>query len=461
MPSSSPPSEARGVFWGAFWWALAAILHAGAIAAVIYFTPLRELFFAKDDAGDALAELQGPRVSKFVRELIDIHTRRIREKVEEQKTVLQKLADARDRRYERYVQQTRRPGYKGPAADPIELLGAPGPDANISLIGKDLFELYDAAQAIERTTYGTYRQMRAVELARIQSLPLREALDATQVAVPTHDPIDREVFNQTIVRANDGKLDDLRNELLQIHTEVSSMLSAAYRMLDVAKGLMGDEVGTTITWGSGGMFEGTGSGLWGSDVGPTLAPHEFFPGNTDGMFPADFQPPPGRKLMDAGRRADWMYIDTWYIIGPFPNPQRKYMDHKFPPESTIDLDATYVGKNNVKLQWRFRQSPTLMIAPHVATNYAVWYAWTEIYADRDQARFVAFGSDDYSKAWLNGEPVWTSGKTPHKWIPDRGFRTLHFRRGYNPLLVKWENAGGTTGMSVMIYLGEAPTLTGE
>jgi hypothetical protein len=99
------------------------------------------------------------------------------------------------------------------------------------------------------------------------------------------------------------------------------------------------------------------------------------------------------------------------------------------------------------------QSPTLMIAPHVATNYAVWYAYSEIYADRPQDRWVAFGSDDYSKAWLNGEMVWTSGKTPHKWIPDRGFRKLHFRQGYNPLLVRLENAGGTTGFSVVFYLG--------
>jgi hypothetical protein len=454
-------SEVRGVGWGVIWWCLAAALHVGAVLAIICVPTLRAWWASREDPTQRLAALEGERLRRIVDSLLAVHTRRIREKVAQQQEVVAKLQSARDQRYGRYVESTQQRGYSGPRADPIALLGPAGPPTAFSLAGKDIRGLYDAALVIEETTYGLYRQTRAVELARIQGIALLEASEATKVAVPPHVDINWNVLDEPIYSVTDGRLDGFKNELFKVHAEVGAMVAAALRMLDVALGLVGDEVGATIVFGRGGQFEGAGSGRWGSPVGPTLAPHEFFPGNTDGLFTEDFHPTAGRMLMDDGTVSEtgWMYIDTWYIIGPFPNPERQYMDHKFPPESVIDLDATYVGKDNLRLKWQFKQSPGLLVTPPLATNYAVWYAYTEIYSDADRDRFAAFGSDDYSKAWLNGEEVWTSGKTPHRWIPDRGFRTLHFKKGYNPLLVKWENAGGTTGMSVMMYLGPVPTMT--
>lgn len=445
-------SEARGIKWGTFWWVAAAGLHAAAIFCLIYLTPLRDWFFAKPKLEQAFKGLEGTKVQRVAEEMIEINTRRIAEKVEKQKAALGKLAGMCETRHARYASEARKAGRP---AEALDVLGPPGPDPNISLYDKSIVELYDAAQAIERTTFGTYRRLRAVELARIQALPIEEAFEATTVALPTHPPIDESVLHQRITNVTDGRLDALKAELFKIRAEVGSMLAAVLRMIDMAEGIMGEDIGRTVISGSGGVFEGAGGGRWGSGIGPTLAPHEFYPGNRDGDFDETFRPIAGRKLMDTGRQAEWMYIDTWYMIGPFPNPNRAYMDKKFPPESAIDLDATYVGKDGMKLQWQWRQSARMMIAPHHATNYAVWYAYTEIYADAEQDRYVAFGSDDYSKVWLNGELKWTSGKTPHKWIPDRGFRKLHFKKGYNSMLLKLENAGGTTGFSVVVYLGDA------
>jgi hypothetical protein len=131
------------------------------------------------------------------------------------------------------------------------------------------------------------------------------------------------------------------------------------------------------------------------------------------------------------------------------------MDKKFPPESVIDLDATYVGKNNAKLEWEYTQArPYWPVGPRVADSYAIWYAFTEVYSEKDQTKVCLFGSDDYSKVWVNGELVYTSGKDPHHWIPDRGFQKVFLRKGVNPILLKLENAGGTTGFSMCIFLGE-------
>ena len=167
---------------------------------------------------------------------------------------------------------------------------------------------------------------------------------------------------------------------------------------------------------------------------------------------------PGRKLMEGAReQSEWMFIDTWYIMGPFPNPDRENLDRKFPPESGIeagvDLDASYIGADGRTVKWQFRKSLDIPVVPHAPQDFAIWYGYTEIYSDRDQERWCIFGSDDYGKAWMNGELIYASGKTPHPWIPDRAYRKIQFKKGYNPVLFKLENAWGRTGFSICIFLG--------
>jgi hypothetical protein len=100
------------------------------------------------------------------------------------------------------------------------------------------------------------------------------------------------------------------------------------------------------------------------------------------------------------------------------------------------------------------------VVPHVPDNYMIYYGYTEIYSDHEQDRWCIFGSDDYGKAWLMGanrdedELIYASGKTPHPWIPDRAYKKVRFRKGYNPILFKLENAWGRTGYSMCVYMGE-------
>ncbi|MBM4038892.1 MAG: hypothetical protein FJ290_10290 [Planctomycetes bacterium] len=453
MPERAIQKKAKAAEWGLFWWSLAVGLHLAVVAALVYFTPLREWFFAEAKPEDMTKTLQGDKVRRIVASMLEVHTRRLCKKIGEQKAVLADLEGYRDQRYERYAKEAAK---AGTAPEPLASLGPAGPDANVALDGKTIPELYDIARNIEQTTCGTYRQLRAVELARLQGIPLKEASDVTQIALPEHPPLRAAVFEQDIDRPGE-RLQALKDELTKAHSEINSMLSAALRMRDMAEGLVGADVGgiRVVSSGGGALYTGGDGGQWGSSVGPPLLAHEFFPGGQESKLGPDFRPLPARKLMAReGTKTDWAYIDTWYIIGPFPNPDRAHLDKKFPPESAVDLDATYLGKDGRPLRWQFKQFNQMMIAPPVTDRYAIWYGYTEVYADRPQERWVAFGSDDYSKAWLNGELVWASGKTPHRWIPDRGFRKLKFRQGVNPLLVKLENAGGTTGYSVIIYLGE-------
>jgi len=56
-----------------------------------------------------------------------------------------------------------------------------------------------------------------------------------------------------------------------------------------------------------------------------------------------------RKLEESGEAREWVFVDTWYTIGPFPNPHRRNLNRQFPPEIVIDLDARYPGKDGREL----------------------------------------------------------------------------------------------------------------
>lgn len=443
--------QERAAGWGVFWWSLSFVLHAAAILSLVYFTPMREYIFGKD-LSDPLKDVTPEEVRRVAKSLIDIAEKHVRRDVLAMQKMLDYLRDARDKRYRFYADQVARGGRT--QVKPLETLGIEGPDVKGDPEATSLFGLYDMAQGVESNCYGVYRQMKTVELARIQQLDLLEAFENTKIAMPVHAPIDHVVFTQRIAHVRDGNLAALKKELFRIRSETADMLASVQRFKDIAEGLISDkESGYVYVIAPG--LEASGSGTrWGASVGPPLSPLEIFPAG-EGNMPAGFLPPTGRKIMAGARKSDWMAIDTWYIIGPFPNPKREYMDKKFPPESIVDLDQVYVGKNNVKLEWQWVQTDGYWpISPPLVDRFAIWYAFTEIWCEKEQTKVCLFGSDDYSKCWINGELIYTSGKDPHHWIPDRGFQKVLFRKGFNQVLMKLENAGGTTGFSMCVYLGD-------
>jgi hypothetical protein len=201
-------------------------------------------------------------------------------------------------------------------------------------------------------------------------------------------------------------------------------------------------------------------------VGAILLPQEWFssPGNVIG----NIETVKGTKLMGTHKKGKWMAVDTWWVVGPFVHPGRsrpELLDRTYPPEAGLDLDAEYIGKDGRKLKWEYRMTRFTRVEPFARNNetYAIWYFYTELYADRDQTRWVAFGSDDYSVGWLawpgeeKGRVIWRSPKQPQPWMPfgPGCFRKVEFKKGHNRLLLKLENAGGTTGFSVIVCLDPA------
>ena len=163
----------------------------------------------------------------------------------------------------------------------------------------------------------------------------------------------------------------------------------------------------------------------------------------------------------------WMHINSWYVIGPFDNPNRVNLTRKFAPESAIDLDATYVGKDGRKLRWVFTQTGNnpanrswdgarldSVLTPYGSDEYTIWYGYAEVFFDRECDLWLATGSDDRSDIWINDMHVWNSSNVLKMWTINEGFRKVHFREGRNRVLVRLENGWHGLGYSVCLYLGD-------
>lgn len=167
-----------------------------------------------------------------------------------------------------------------------------------------------------------------------------------------------------------------------------------------------------------------------------------------------------------GMPAKWMYVQDWYVIGPFPNPNRVNLRRKFPPESVVDLDATYVGKDGRTIRWEFMQPKNLQsdgsrqseqkakLVPLTSEEYGIWYAYAEVFSDCSCDRWIAVGSDDRSDIWVNDVLVWGSSNKLKSWRVDEGYRRIHLNEGRNRILARIENGWRALSWSVCISIEE-------
>ena len=170
----------------------------------------------------------------------------------------------------------------------------------------------------------------------------------------------------------------------------------------------------------------------------------------------------GRKLGAGGPYANRIFLDTWYVIGPFAAHGRGSIDDVHPPERGVDLDAVYYGKNDTPVRWNWQQEASYPFVPRPRAENAVYYAYTEVEVERDTDLWMAIGADDDSKLWFNDRLVWISGADDDKpWyrMPfysmdtelatrnlTEGQRKLHFHKGRNTILLKLYN-----GMNLMFF----------
>ena len=398
--------------------------------------------------------------------------------------------------------------------------------AEMSTADLSISEAYELARNIEQAVTETYREVVAAATALEQHLPLEEAERLTDVAKPVRADIDKELLDG---RAKDAETFDAQKEArYNAVRETENMVDASMAMMEEAfrlsgsgdssdfrdkakriaqglkwlkrgdlaghgeneraerfhalaglsmqiqqaaaedrgaraKDLRGVQMGGLAQSGAGskdenyrrtggraGVYTGQPESRKEAGTGPDLVP-----GNTLSLDPAS-----------RGMSAGWMYLNSWWIIGPFPNPDRVNITRKFPPESVIDLDAAYEGQGGL-VRWQFAQARSNFppgqfnrhrseVIPPDRREFAIWYGYTILRTDRECDVWLAAGSDDRSDVWVNGMKVWASGNNRKVWTIDEGFRRIHLQKGANTVLVRLENGPGPTSFSVCVSPNETP-----
>jgi hypothetical protein len=176
----------------------------------------------------------------------------------------------------------------------------------------------------------------------------------------------------------------------------------------------------------------------------------------------------GRMIGADGEFANRIYVDSWYIIGPFQGLRRGRLrgNPVYPPEKAVLLDAVYFGKDGRLLKWRYVTSPAYPLTPPDAAEDAIYYGYTEVSVDEDCDLQAWFGADDDAQVWFNDRLVWPGGSVNLMrylnaiWIADgsplrdynltEGQRVLHFNKGRNKVLFKLSNGAQGTHLSFVL-----------
>ena len=159
---------------------------------------------------------------------------------------------------------------------------------------------------------------------------------------------------------------------------------------------------------------------------------------------------PGRRVTKDAARQGFVFIDSWYVIGPWDG---KYDGSRYThiaerkrqePETRIDLDAEYDGKIDpltkkpIRLRWRYVQTDTACVRPPDKMDNAIYYAYTDVFFEEDTDVLAMIGTDDASVLWINGEQVWLDDELS-TWGLHENIIRVHFRKGWNTILFCVEN----------------------
>ena len=189
------------------------------------------------------------------------------------------------------------------------------------------------------------------------------------------------------------------------------------------------------------------------------------PADLPNVVIADVRAGRGRTLGRGGEFANRLYLDQWYVVGPFDAHGPASLQEAYPPEWGVDLDAVYRGKGGGLVQWVLADSPAYPFIPPDRAEDAVYYAWTEVRVDHDTTVWLDIGADDDSKLWLNDTLVWASGDQDKAWYHRpfhalgpaiaaydlvEGRRRVTLHAGRNTLLFKLYNGIDLMFLSVVI-----------
>ena len=142
------------------------------------------------------------------------------------------------------------------------------------------------------------------------------------------------------------------------------------------------------------------------------------------------------------------FIAHWWILGPFPNPQKpekhQMFDKVYPPEQAVDL-AQAIKVGNKTLRWKKVETDDDGIVNfnemlRRASNVG-GYMYAEVTAAQAADVELRLGSDDGFALWLNGQRI--AGKKVNRALKPGSDRIkARLKAGVNQILMKVIQGGG-------------------
>ncbi|MGE9268058.1 MAG: hypothetical protein ACQKBY_08170, partial [Verrucomicrobiales bacterium] len=333
----------------------------------------------------------------------------------------------------------------------------------------DSAELYESAAELEKDLAESFRKGRAMRLAMLQNVPYQAALRAVDTVAPLREGVDKQAM--TAGATTEAALARKKAAMREALGESQEMVAFGQSLL--ARALAGRSEGG----GAGSLSladlrlnsermkelekladqETSGQAV---DLTAAMAGAEGGAGEESGSAPEispKSRPVLGRQVGVSGTPGAgtaWMSVDDWYVLGPFDNPGRANIDRVYPPESLVDLNAAYLGKDGRTIRWTFRKSEEGkgFVRPPTDEEYVIWYAFSEIQSAEEREVWLAMGSDDKGQVWLNGVPVWVSAKHHKNWRPDEALRRVTLQKGRNRILYRIENGWHGCAFSLWVNL---------
>lgn len=135
------------------------------------------------------------------------------------------------------------------------------------------------------------------------------------------------------------------------------------------------------------------------------------------------------------------FLLYWNLIGPFDNTDRAGFDTVYPPEESVDLAASYEGKDNKEIRWQDYSTAddygmVDFNQPYGPLKEVVGYAYTEFQSEKEQDVELRLGCKNAWKIWLNGELVFGRDEYHRGIRIDQYILPVTLNEGKNTLLVK-------------------------
>ena len=137
------------------------------------------------------------------------------------------------------------------------------------------------------------------------------------------------------------------------------------------------------------------------------------------------------------------FINSWWVVGPFPNENDRGERKSFFPEKNIDFSRTQKFGNTTVRWQKVRPDNSWGIVP-LADMFGqvqgVAYVYAELKVPRQQTALFKIGSNDGVVCWLNGRKV-HENYAARKLTVDEDVVPVHLEKGINRILLKVPNKG--------------------